>query len=97
MVGGWRSGPRMSGPMGGHAFSGRNFSHNKGNFARAWNGKNHFHNGRHHRRNFVFIGGPFYDDYYDYGYGGGCGWLYQRALNTGSGYWWRRYELCANY
>lgn len=26
--------------------------------------------------------------------GGGCGWLRHRALNTGSSYWWRRYNAC---
>ena len=25
---------------------------------------------------------------------GGCGWLYRRAVRTGSGYWWDRYEAC---
>jgi hypothetical protein len=29
-----------------------------------------------------------------YGYGPGCGWLRQRALETGSPYWWRRYHAC---
>lgn len=92
----------MSGPMGGRALSGRNFSNRGGNFSRrgnfAFNGKHHDHgHGHHHRRNFVAFGGPFYDDYYDYGYGGGCGWLYQTAINTGSSYWWRRYELCESY
>ncbi len=33
-------------------------------------------------------------DYYDSGYGSGCGWLYQRAVETGSPYWWRRCEDC---
>ena len=37
---------------------------------------------------------------YDYGYNdgnygyGGCGYLYSRAVATGSSYWWRRYEEC---
>ena len=26
---------------------------------------------------------------------GGCGWLYRRALDTGSTYWWSRYEACS--
>ena len=26
-----------------------------------------------------------------------CGWLYQRAIATGSAYWWSRYDACANY
>ena len=29
----------------------------------------------------------------DYGYGG-CGYLYSRAVATGSSYWWNRYEAC---
>jgi hypothetical protein len=36
-------------------------------------------------------GGP------SFGYGprrGGCGWLRQRALETDSPYWWRRYRAC---
>ena len=28
------------------------------------------------------------------GYGGGCGWLYNRAQTTGSSYWWNRYNVC---
>ena len=29
-----------------------------------------------------------------YGYRAGCGWLRQRALETGSRYWWRRFRDC---
>jgi len=42
----------------------------------------------HHFRNFAFIGFPYYDNYYNYGYG--CGWLYRQAIYTGSQYWWSR-------
>ena len=28
------------------------------------------------------------------GYSGGCGWLYNRAVSTGSSYWWNRYNVC---
>ena len=28
------------------------------------------------------------------GYAGGCGWLYRRAVSTGSSYWWNRYNVC---
>jgi hypothetical protein len=28
------------------------------------------------------------------GYAGGCGWLYRRAISTGSSYWWNRYNVC---
>jgi hypothetical protein len=34
------------------------------------------------------------DVYVGRGYGPGCGWLRRRALDTGSGYWWRRYRAC---
>ena len=26
----------------------------------------------------------------------GCDWLHRRALDTGSSYWWSRYEACAD-
>jgi hypothetical protein len=29
------------------------------------------------------------------GYAGSCGWLYRRAVSTGSSYWWNRYNACA--
>ena len=93
----------MGGRGGYRSFSNRgNFGPRGGNFARRGNfaqgGKNWGH-GRHHRRgNRFFVGVPFYDyGYYDGYYGGGCGWLYSRALATGSSYWWRRYELCLSY
>ena len=34
---------------------------------------------------------------YGYGYGGGCEALHQRALVTGSRYWWNRYYACRGY
>jgi hypothetical protein len=39
---------------------------------------------------------PYYDTPGVYaGYrSGGCGWLYHRAVDTGSPYWWSRYEAC---
>jgi hypothetical protein len=30
-----------------------------------------------------------------YAYGGGCAYYYQRAVATGSSYWWDRYYDCA--
>jgi hypothetical protein len=86
---------------------GGDFGPRGGNFSRrggrdfAQGGRFHdggrFH-GRHRHGNRFFVGLPFYgygyyDDDYGY-YGGGCGWLYRRAVYTGSPYWWRRYELC---
>ena len=38
-------------------------------------------------------GYPYYDDYYG---GGDCEYLHERAVETGSRYWWRRYEECVN-
>jgi hypothetical protein len=49
----------------------------------------------HHRfRHFAFIGYPYYDTDY---YGGDCGWLYSRAIYSGSRYWWYRYYQCTGY
>lgn len=95
-------GPR--GGMGGRSFArGGDFGPRVGSFSRRGNdfaqgGRFHggkFH-GRHRHGNRFFVGLPFYGyGYYDYDYGyGGCGWLYRRAIYTGSPHWWRRYELC---
>ncbi|HJU29938.1 MAG TPA: hypothetical protein VJ740_00720 [Hyphomicrobiaceae bacterium] len=59
----------------------------------------HYWPRRHVRRGF-FVGVPLLAyGAYSYGYGGyygygGCRWLKLRALETGSPYWWRRYEAC---
>ena len=68
----------------GDGWKGRKFA---GNFK-------HRHFGHKHRRfnRFAFYAVPAYYGYYDSGYG--CGWLYQRAVVTGSPYWWRRYYAC---
>jgi hypothetical protein len=56
------------------------------------------HGHHHHGPRFRgFYAAPFvgYGGYYAYrNYGGGCAWLRRRAEETGSGYWWRRYEDC---
>lgn len=101
----FRSGPSFN--PGRNFGPGRNFSAGRGmrgyrNFSQRgpgnrWNG-GWRHNGHHHRGRRIFIGAPYFYDYgyYDYGYSGDdCGWLYRRALNTGSAYWWRRYRDCA--
>ena len=47
----------------------------------------------------MIVGSGYYGDYYgdyDYGYSGGCEWLHERAVATGSRYWWRRYEACVH-
>jgi hypothetical protein len=61
----------------------------------AWQGRTHenFRHFHHGRRVFIAAGYPYYDDDYGYGYGG-CGWLYRRAVATGSSYWWHRYQAC---
>ena len=94
---------------GGRAFNpGRNFGPRRGlgnyrNFSRrgpvpGWNGRGRNH-WRHHRGRRIIVGAPYFYDYGfydDYGYyGDNCGWLYRRALSTGSPYWWRRYRDCA--
>jgi hypothetical protein len=93
-------GPRGTafvGPRGGvyanRHYGGRYYAHNDHH----GDHDHHFHHG--HR---VFVGYGFYygyydGDYYDYGYGGGCGWLYRRAVVTGSPYWWNRYNACLGY
>jgi hypothetical protein len=62
--------------------------------AYAWQGQRHANFRRFHGRRVFFAAGyPYYD--YDYGYGyGGCGYLYRRAVATGSSYWWHRYRAC---
>jgi len=73
----------------GGSFSAGHGSHFSGNRSfgfRASDGHRHF---RHHR-NGVAIG--VYDD--GYGYSSSCEYYRQRALDTGRGYWWRRYRDC---
>ena len=61
-----------------------------------WHGRHHEgreHHGysyghRYHRNGIVLRFG-------DSG-GGGCYWLKRRALDTGSRYWWHRYNECRN-
>jgi hypothetical protein len=85
---------------GGHArYGNRGFSRRGPSVG--FNGDRHHGHGGHHRhhRGRVIVGSPyFYDDYddygYDYGYASDCGWLYQRAVQTGNQYWWRRYQDC---
>jgi hypothetical protein len=59
---------------------------------------NHGRHSRHfirrHGRHFAWgsgIGFWFYDGYYY----GDCAWLRQRAIVTGSSYWWHRYNQCS--
>ncbi|MFN0217804.1 MAG: hypothetical protein ACKVP4_03200 [Hyphomicrobium sp.] len=62
-----------------------------------WNGNR---NGRHrgHKRRF-YAGYPYYwagPLVYSqaYSYGDDCGWLHRKAIQTGSSYWWTRYNEC---
>jgi len=106
-TGGWHGG-RVGGPGwhgGSHPYAwngGRNVWHGNN-----WHGNyghdhdrfvhnNHFHD---HFHNGVFIAGfGWWPGYYGYGNGyGGCGWLYQQAVYTGSPYWWSRYNYCVGY
>jgi hypothetical protein len=71
----------------------------RGRMANNWNGNwNGDWHGDHHHHGHLnrFYAYPFfYGGYYAYnGYGGDCGWLYRRALATGSPYWWNRYYAC---
>jgi hypothetical protein len=53
-----------------------------------WN-HNDWRHHHHHRFSSVYVYSPawFYSD-------SDCGWLYQRAVATGSAYWWNRYNAC---
>ena len=55
----------------------------------------HRHHGRYRSYGYYgWYGGP----YFGYGYyGDRCGWLYRRAVATGSPYWWDRYYDCIGY
>ena len=59
------------------------------------NGHRHDHDG--HKRYGHYGKYRHYGWYGSYGYGGGCGWLYRNAINTGSSYWWNRYYECIGY
>lgn len=53
---------------------------------------------KHHHHGFrVIIGAPVVYGGYGYsGYSGHrpCYWLYRKAQNTGSPYWWKRFQEC---
>ena len=60
----------------------------------------HFGGHRHVRRHWrprrgIYFAAP-YVVYRSYGYSS-CGWLYRKAVRTGSRYWWRRYYNCRHY
>ncbi len=98
------TGPRSfsASPGSGRNWQGRNWGGNKW-AGRGWKGGKHSGNwGRHHKRRFYgypylyaapFAAGAYYYGS-DYGYGGNCDWLYDRAVTTNSSYWWSRYNEC---
>jgi hypothetical protein len=75
------------GSGGKHKGSGKHYAHGGD-----WWGKNDYHHkgkyGHYRRYGYPWYGLPLYS------YGGGCGWLYSRAVATGSDYWWDRYYQC---
>lgn len=59
-------------------------------YAHRGDGRGHRH-GRHFHGGRAFLyGAPFYGAY---AYGS-CNYYYERAMATGSPYWWDRYEAC---
>lgn len=93
---------------GSHFHGGRSFNrgfHGTRSFhtSRSYYRGNHFRGGRYGYYNRPFYrypryrhrywgGAYFYNNYA----GGSCYWLKRRALNTGSSYWWHRYNRCRN-
>ncbi|HMN38981.1 MAG TPA: hypothetical protein PKD49_14885 [Hyphomicrobium sp.] len=55
-----------------------------------------FHHHRHHYRRRHWRPGLYWGPTIGIyrGYGNSCYWLKRRAINTGSSYWWRRYNAC---
>lgn len=82
---------------GGRSFSSRSGNSGiSGNRVYGYTAQGHRSHGRGngHRRGRGFVGVAPYG-YYDYGYyGGTCAYEYNRAVATGSAYWWNRYEEC---
>ena len=95
-VGGWGGSRWHSGS----AWHGNNNWHGNNWHGQNWHGHNHDHFAHdHHRFNnrFVGVGVGWWPGYYgSYGYGG-CAWLRQQAVITGSPYWRDRYYSCVNY
>lgn len=52
----------------------------------------HHHHRRHYGRSLLWVAPPV--AYYSYRRYDDCGWLRRKAHETGSRYWWRRYEEC---
>jgi hypothetical protein len=82
-----------------HAHHGGGGKHHYGgggrHYAHKGDGHGHYDRHRHHGhyRSYGYYGWYGWPGYY----GGGCGWLYRRAIATGSPYWWDRYYDCIGY
>ncbi len=110
--GGFRGGPRVAGFRGnrvagfrGNRVAGfRNFRGNRvagfrnfrGTRVAGWRGGRGGHWGWRNGR-WVWIGVPLLYGASYYGGDYGCGWLYSRAIASGSSYWWSRYNDCVGY
>ncbi len=107
-IGRMHAGPHIGGGMrhggfamrhGGHRPGGLAFRHGP-NFGPGKHFRHHpgfaFNHGKHFRHHRRFYALPYVAyPYYAYSYsGGGCYWLKERAIVTGSSYWWRRYDAC---
>jgi hypothetical protein len=82
--------------MGGGGNGGRSYSYSGGSgyrYGGGDGGRRHAHR-FHGNRNAYLYGVPYAYGYSDYYYSNGCSWLRQRALYTGSPYWWDRYYSC---
>lgn len=94
----FRSGPSYGGKNFGSG-GGKNFSGDRGRSRYSGVPRSYSYKGdrghRGHHRRYYGYGYPYYydDGYY---YGDDCGWLYRRALQTGSPYWWNRYQACVD-
>jgi hypothetical protein len=97
-------GGRHYGGGGGGKHYGGGFKHYGGG-GKHYAYKGHDHGYGDHHKNYGSYGkyrryghyGWYGVPYISYGYGGGCGWLYRNAINTGSSYWWNRYYECIGY
>lgn len=101
-MGGGGGAPSFRGGGGGPPHVGAGPSHpSTGGIARGGpRGGGHADSGRHghHRGHFArgfgygpWLGYGYYDGYYG---ADDCSWLRRKALETGSRYWWRRYNDC---
>lgn len=102
--GGGGGGRSISGGGGGRSMNGggRSMSSNRssngarvsGNRVYGYQAQGHNnHRGHRHRHRGIGVYGYGYSDDYGY-YNGTCAYEYNRAVATGSAYWWNRYQEC---